>query len=226
MRSSSEISSDIRFRSGGSPPLRAGTRRAPLVLEDDGDGHRRLRGSSAAWSLLLDEGSTRCGRARALGSVTESMIFPMRCTPRPAGAALRRVAVAGRPGAPRAGRPSSPVVHELDPEVGPRVLEAQLDRAVRPPRCRRARATLVAASSTARATARATGSVEAGDLGHLAASRRARGRGRRSRSGARGRRRGPLRPRARHAVLRRRHPPRAGSSGSPPPPRGRCGRGG
>ena len=70
---------DIRFSERPARAPRAGTRRAPLVLLDDGD---RQRASRASRVPAASPGSTRCCGARRR-KVTESMILPIRCTPRP-----------------------------------------------------------------------------------------------------------------------------------------------
>ncbi len=74
------MSSDIRFRSGGSRPSRRNSSRACWYWR--ADGLLRPQDPSVALGLLcLTRQQTFLRAARR--NVTESMIFPIRCTPRP-----------------------------------------------------------------------------------------------------------------------------------------------
>src|SRR6185503_19859440 len=139
---------------------RAGLPRSPeiveraLVLEDDGNFHQRPGDSSSALSLCLTRAHTL--RRAERRNVTESMIFSMRCMPRPP--VRRSVTNLSRStwGTAR-GSTICPVSTSSTRKSGPRSSKrSSTSRSVAP--LYACSSTFVAASSTARESRSATGS--------------------------------------------------------------------
>ena len=79
VRSRSEISSDIRFSRGGSRPSRRNSSSACWYWKTTGRRHGAGPASRAGLRLTRQQTLRRAARR----NVTESMICPIRCTPRP-----------------------------------------------------------------------------------------------------------------------------------------------